>query len=459
MRRWLSCLSQRLSQDRSGAVAILFALALLPMLGLVGAAIDYASASSAKSEASNIADSAAIAAVSDANVKPTTPWAEQREISQKAAKSEFFGQIAARNSTWKIVNANIRAEQVGSSIRVTMCYEAEIRTKILQVAGIASLPFASCAQAQSAPPVYSSVYALVDASGSMGIGSTHADQALMERRLGCAFACHTINDVNDRACNTAGGNIPRNWWSQTPKCAAIIGAKTRFDVVRNALIKVTDQAKTLSRVSQQYQLSVHTFSNHLTEVQKSTSSMSIARTAIERMNMDQRGAGTNFYRVLPEFTRLLPASGDGRTPQSPRVFVLLLTDGIGSRVFEENRCFFGGSAPCQFEGRWRQDPDYVLESPFVDGSIRSQAFPARLCDEMKRRNITVLTLATEFDSSGINDAHMKNVDRTLRSLAMNNLANCASGPSNAYRANQAADIDRAISQMFSSVVEKARLVR
>lgn len=458
MHQWLFPRLCLFRTQQGGAVAIIFALAVMPMLGMVGVAVDYASVAAAKSEANSIADAAAIAAVSDTNVKPTTPWAQQREISQKAAETEFFAQMTARNSSWKITHAIFEAERADSGVRIKVCYEAAIDTKIMKIAGIAGISFSNCAKAQSAPPVYVSVFALIDASGSMGIGATHADQALMERRLGCAFACHTINDVNDRACNNPGGNIPRGRWSQTPKCAAAIGAKTRFDIVRNAMVKVTDQARALSRLQQQYRLSVHKFSNGLTEVQPLTHAMPAARNAIERMSMDQRGAGTNFYKVLPEFTRLLPKSGDGRTPETPKVFVLLLSDGIGSRVFEENRCFFGGRPPCQFEGGWRQDPDYVLESPFVDGSIRSQAFPARLCDEMKRKGATVLTLATEFDSSGINDGHMKNVDRTLRSLAMNGLSLCASGAHLAYRANQAADIDRAIAQMFSSVVEKARLV-
>lgn len=449
----------RFRRAERGAVAMIFALTIIPTMGMVGAAIDYAAVSQARSEANNIADAAAVVAVSDTVVKPTTPWAQQRSISEQAATTEFQSRVSAQGSLWRLASSSIEVTQTDNSIQVKVCYQASIPTKVLKVVGIPSLDFSNCAVAQSAPPVYVSVYALIDASGSMGIGSTRGDQSLMEARLGCAFACHTINNVNDRACDTAGGSIPRGWWSQTPKCAKVIGARTRFDVVRDALIKVTDQAQTLARVNQQYKLSVHKFSNYLTEVQSLTHAMPAARNALDRLTMDQRGAGTNFYKIMPEFTRLVPASGDGRTADRPKVFVLLLTDGIGSRVFEESRCFFGGSAPCQFEGSWRQDPEYVLENPYVDGGIRSQAFASRLCDDLKRKSVTVLTLATEFDSSGINDSHMKTVDRTLRSLALTGLERCASTPQFAYRANFGPDIDRAISQMFSTVVAKARLVR
>ena len=445
--------------NRRGSIPIVFALTVIPVAGLTAAAIDFAQGTRARSEISAIADAATVAAVSEQTVKPTMLLQEQLDAARASVEREFSTQLAAREGSWRMGAVSYNVENIDTSIRITLCYTAEQDTMFLKIAGIASLQLASCSVAQSAPPTYVSVYALIDASGSMGIGSTREDQALMERRLGCAFACHTINDVNDSACNTSGQNIPRNWWSQTPKCAKIIGARTRFDVVRDALIRVTEQAERLSRVNDQYRLSVHKFSNYLTEVHPSGTSMAQARSALQTMTMDQRGAGTNFYKVMADFARLIPESGDGRTAQSPKVFVLLLTDGIGSRVFEENRCFFGGSAPCRFEGGWRNDPDYVLESPFVDGSIRSQAFPSRLCDALKTKKATVLTLATEFDSSNINDGHMKNVDRSLRTRSLTGLAGCASATNLAYKANLAPDVESAISQMFTAVIEKARLVR
>ncbi len=50
-------------RDSSGATAILFALSLIPLFGVVGAAIDYASAHSTRTYLQNAADSAALAAV------------------------------------------------------------------------------------------------------------------------------------------------------------------------------------------------------------------------------------------------------------------------------------------------------------------------------------------------------------------------------------------------------------
>ena len=70
-----------------------------------------------------------------------------------------------------------------------------------------------------------------------------------------------------------------------------------------------------------------------------------------------------------------------------------------------------------------------------------------------------MTLATEFDSSNINDGHMKQVDRTLRALSLTGLQGCATATNLAYKANPGPDVDSAIRAMFSNVVEKARIVR
>lgn len=49
--------------DRRGNVAVIFSLCLLPLMGLVGAAVDYARASKAKSQLNMAVDAAALAAV------------------------------------------------------------------------------------------------------------------------------------------------------------------------------------------------------------------------------------------------------------------------------------------------------------------------------------------------------------------------------------------------------------
>ena len=56
----------RFGKDKSGNVALMFGLAIIPVLGLAGAAVDYSRASSARTGLSNAIDSAALMAARDA---------------------------------------------------------------------------------------------------------------------------------------------------------------------------------------------------------------------------------------------------------------------------------------------------------------------------------------------------------------------------------------------------------
>ncbi|CAN1561616.1 Putative Flp pilus-assembly TadG-like, N-terminal [Rhabdaerophilaceae bacterium] len=428
----------RFFRAREGAVGMMFALSAVPLLGLAGIAADYANATRARAQLNSIADAAAVSSVSETILKPTMTRTEQRDAAVRTAQAEFAAQIAAQPRNWALASSSITAEEVGSAVRIKVCYEANQPATMSQLFGQPTIAFANCAQAESAPPTFVSVYALVDASGSMGIGSTKADQELMQRQMGCVFACHTTG---------------------TTAYAKQIGAVTRFDVIVNALKRVAQQAQALTRVSGQYKLTIHKFSNYVTEVVPTTTNMTTASNSLQSMQMDQRGAGTNFYAVLADFARVLPQSGDGKTSTSPKIFVLILTDGIGSDVFEERSCYWGFQHPCAYQGWWYRDPRFVIEEPGLWWGVRTQAINPSGCQAIKAKGATIMTLETEFDSSGSTDAHMKEVDMRFRSVAKTNLATCATATNLAYSANLGPDVDRAISQMFTSVVEKARLVR
>ena len=72
-------------RDRRGNVAIIFALAILPILAGVGSAIDYAVATKIRTQLQKAADSASLASISSA-------------VSSSAARSYRYGRFAARAS-------------------------------------------------------------------------------------------------------------------------------------------------------------------------------------------------------------------------------------------------------------------------------------------------------------------------------------------------------------------------
>src|SRR4051794_26553091 len=82
-------LVRRLFRHRRGNVAVTFALALVPLVFLIGMALDYATAIQKLQRLNAAADSAALAAVSPALMSKTTSQA------QSIATNLFNGQASA----------------------------------------------------------------------------------------------------------------------------------------------------------------------------------------------------------------------------------------------------------------------------------------------------------------------------------------------------------------------------
>src|ERR1043165_5378508 len=124
-RMWLalrqSCL--HLARDREGSVAAMFALALVPVIGLVGAAVDYSAANSARTNLQAALDAALLAGAKDGSANWTT-----------AALNVFNANLnakLARNVTPTLQLTSTRAY----TGRVT----AMVRTNFLGVMGVSGI--------------------------------------------------------------------------------------------------------------------------------------------------------------------------------------------------------------------------------------------------------------------------------------------------------------------------------
>lgn len=93
--------------DCRGSTAALFALAAIPTLGVIGAALDYSRASGIRTVLQTGADSAALAAARETSL----PWAKRQDL----AKQVFQSHVKMRSeiSSWKIVT-----KEVDGAIRV-----------------------------------------------------------------------------------------------------------------------------------------------------------------------------------------------------------------------------------------------------------------------------------------------------------------------------------------------------
>ena len=451
----LSWLRKKFLSCERGSLGVAFAISLLPIAGAIGVTLDYSAATNAKMQLDAVTDAAALAAVGPSIINNSLSWEEQKKASATAAETYFKAQMAARSKlNGYIKGTSVTSETIDSTINVKFCYYASISTSFMRLLKVNSIDFNNCVKTSASPPIYTDVYVLVDASGSMGIGATAADQTLMNNKLGCAFACHTI----DWAMPLYAPTCPGGWWSQTPSCAKQIGARTRFDVVRDSLATMIDSAKAKTQMANQFRFSINKFSNTLTTVQSLSSDLPAVKAAVTAMTMDQEG-GTNFGYVMKDLVKTLPSSGDGKSPTTPKIFLLIMTDGVEGNVKEKctvkNRI-----ATCRFWGlEWDPDPNMTLNSPgFYSGAERSQVIDSAVCSPIKTNKVTILTLNTEYlTPAGATDGRFVKIKSDLGPTIKTKMAECASTVGMAYYATTPGEINLAIDAMFKSVASKAKV--
>jgi Flp pilus assembly protein TadG len=142
----------RFGCDQQGGVAIIFALSLVPLVGLGGAAFDYANATSTRAAIGQAADAAALAAA-----KATTLSVAERA---RLARQVFD----ANTSRLKLKNINFKVIDMPSGVRVEA--KSDLDTVFLPVIGINSTNVGVMAEV-ARNDGYTEVALVLDTTGSM----------------------------------------------------------------------------------------------------------------------------------------------------------------------------------------------------------------------------------------------------------------------------------------------------
>jgi len=193
----------RLRQFKSsiaGNIAIVFALSLFPIIMSIGLSIDYSKTLDSKTRLDSYADTAALAGVNAAiNIVKNAPEGSVTSSINSAAIAA--GTLAAQNafnsSALTVANtqnvvATVNLVRDGLKFNASVSYNAIALTSFGSLAGVNSFPLSNTVGAQSQLDPYLDIYIVIDNSGSMGVGATDADVALMNATngLNCAFGCH-----------------------------------------------------------------------------------------------------------------------------------------------------------------------------------------------------------------------------------------------------------------------------
>jgi Flp pilus assembly protein TadG len=143
-------------EDRRGNFAVIFALSMIPVLGLIGAAIDYTNASRLRSQIQEALDGAAVAGAKSAG----RPAAEITQIATSFARANLPATLQNIPLTIDVLNDN-------TTVRIRPTSPVQVQTALLPVIGINTINVTVSAEATSGYQDLEIALAL-DNTGSMG---------------------------------------------------------------------------------------------------------------------------------------------------------------------------------------------------------------------------------------------------------------------------------------------------
>lgn len=434
---------RRFFHDQRGGAAITFAGTGAALLAAVAFGVDYTRMVNLRTQIQSAADAAVLDGVSSSALNRALSNGQQVQASKARAAASFSANLAQIGVS--MPSSEISGSMNGKTgeISLQLDWSTNYNSAFGKSITATSRPLTGTSTAKSATTTYIEIIALIDASGSMGIGASEADQQAMlasDKTRNCAFACHVVGtDAEARKLKKSNGDP----------------VQLRFDVVRSAFLDILGRAGSLNGPSDQVKVSVYKFSNRLTTIQPPTTSISSAVSAVRGMELDGAGgAGTNYSAVMQDLLPLVQSGGDGSSATSRKTFFMLLTDGIADDVMET-------ADAANYEwGNWSPDPRWVTFQPsFLASGENLQGLDASLCSPYKSKNITVLTLNIDYIIPPNPDWRFQTIRDRLKGSINQNMNACASGANLTFNASAPGSIKQAINTMFDTIVASARLTR
>jgi hypothetical protein len=383
-------------------------------------ALDYSRASSAKTAAQNAADAAALAVaqMSDKSDAEMAAFARTVYDTNMTGVSDTSGLTftAVRKPEGVQVTANFQNKNYISSV-------VGGNTNAVNVTSLAGYAGNSTK--------YIDVYVLADNSASMAIGATDADILKTYNATGCALACHA--NGSDVVAKNAGATL-------------------RFDVMKSALSKIINDIKN-SGSPNVFRFGVYSFAQFMNTEINITSNLTGVDIAIGNMQMAGTYAGTNLATNLNSLkAKILTSTGDGSSPLTPIVYVILITDAIND------------STQNNPDGSLTSDSSYVpyapnaVPDPVLSSYTDVSGLNPNWCQPLKDIGVNFITMELEYlfpkpptYVDMYNQMIFTYIENTLKPLTKANMRACASNPSLALSANTPADVQAASLQIIDII--------
>lgn len=329
-----------LGRDDRGSLPMILAVMMVPLAGIVGGAVDFGHAVSERTRINTALDAAALVA------------AKAAQNADMAGKSDTDVRLAAEKAGSDYFNGvkNLPADVAGRIevviadrvATVSASYTSSMPTTMLGVLGFKSLPISGKASSVINLSPMVDIHLLIDVSGSMAIGATNADITKLQNRFGCAFACHDGVKVTDTFTTGTGRNkkTTKVDYADSFDWAQKNGVTLRINEITKGITDFVTWLQQQSATNKRLRISVHSFSNDLTQIVSLTSTLGNALTSLPtspNASSEYEGA-THFTENMPAFANVVGKGGDGTV--TPRKLVIIATDGVQ----DPNRTWTGNTA-------------------------------------------------------------------------------------------------------------------
>ena len=434
--RFRSLLKNLLSSE-NGNVGVTFALTLLPMIGMMGLGIDLSRALAARTALQGAADSAALAAATEAEAT--------LQANGNASAAQYAGvfagqQVFAANSTkvgrWlgATPTPNVQVNPGSASITAFVTFASPVPAVFGKIFNVNSYTVNGKAASSLTMPKYLNISVVADISQSMGLAATSSGQSqLASLTGGCEFGCHVYQ---------AGQSGSQPYEVQ----AHAAGIQLRIDVIRQATQNMIQTASQLATSTPYISFGLYTLQGGngqtdsygktadgkpLATLASPSTNYTSLYTAAGNLDLGDNNANgigdTDAVDAMNTLTSTIPTSGAG-TSGSPQQFVFLLTDGV-----EDVWASSQSGCPSQTIG-W-------------NGSHCTFAFDPNTCAALKNKGVTIGVIYTTYLPIPTESSYQTLVAPFVSKLAPN-LTQCASA-GYFYQASDANDIQVAINALFA----------
>jgi Flp pilus assembly protein TadG len=423
-------LLRRFLLERKGSVAVITAVAAIPMFFLVGMGIDYGMAVDRQAHLNGYADAAALAAVTPSMMVQSVAAAKT------AAQNAFNAQAATLSDlNYDPSKLSVSIQTVGSKRTVTVRYLAAYPTAFAGILGMNTIPLAGSSSATGGQAPNINFYLLLDDSPSMAIAATQSGintmVAATPSQGGCAFACHETHPYADNLGNPNGEDnyaLARN-----------SNVTLRIDLVQQAAQNLMTTALAAeSTYNATYQMAIYTFDNILNTIQTLTSYLTNAQSAAANIQLlpvyqnnwltsanNNSDTDTNYDSTMNSINSIMPNPGSGTKVKgdTPQEVLFFVTDGVEDEV--------------------------------VNGSRQESVINTSWCTTIKNRGIRIAVLYTAYLPLPTNAFYNTYVAPFQANIAPT-LQTCAS-PQLFFEVDVGGDISAALAQLFQYAVQTAYL--